>query len=64
MFVYLFHGTDEVLSWLADVASHSTGSPSLEGRVGTVLAVYLHSVTSFGRPPQLVVHDKVHGKHV
>lgn len=64
MCVYLLHGADKILSWLADFASYSGGSPALAGRIGTVMATHLHCVTGFGLPTQQVVHDEVHSKHI
>lgn len=61
---HLLHGADEILSGLADVAPDGGGPSPLVGRLGTVVAAHLDGVTGFGWPAQLIVHDKVHCKHV
>lgn len=62
---HLLHGADEILSRLADVAAADGGGSSpLVGRLRAVVAAHLHGVAGFGWPAQLIVHDKVDGKHV
>ena len=61
---YLLHGADKVLRWFVDVAPNTCGSASLVGWVGAIGAAHLDSVTGFGWPTQLVVHDEVYRKYI